>query len=198
MLKEFKKSDIISRTFTKMRGEYEAKYQFTTHADAIPDAITKTSHINFYKLRNYLNQVFKYGYKDQELGCSNCKHLIGEVEEIKDDEIIWLANKSEYRGNGNKQHEIAQEYFLKYDPYTVCYELPVYNEERSGFIDLIRYKDDKVYICDLKPNAAKENKTKVLSQLIHYKNMLALRTGIEESDIIALYFDDTNIYQLKI
>lgn len=189
-------ANIISRIFEKQRGERTLEYEFTSRSYIF----NKTGDTNITKLCNYAEDVFINGTKYKELGCSSCKEIFGVEMEQQDNEIINICRESRYRGTGSRQHPIAQDYFLRNDKYTVCYELPVYSEHhnRSGFIDLIRYdkKEDVIWILDFKPNAHKEIAEKVLSQLTWYKIMLHERTGIPLDKIKCAYFDDMNYYKL--
>jgi hypothetical protein len=180
----------------KPRGEAMVQYQFTTHADIFNAHQYECPVLS--SLLNYLSGVFLSGCKYRDLGCSDARELIGmEIQESDDYETVMLAYKSGYEGNGNRQHIICQDYFLKNDPSIICYELPVWNNDRSGFIDLIRYKDGKIWILDVKPLAHKEKHQKVLSQLSRYKELLQFQLQIPLDCIECAYFDNANIYQLK-
>lgn len=198
MLTNLKKSDIISRQFTKLRGEHLSVYNFTTHSFVLNNKISILENYNFYKLLHYLKKIFIEGYEERELGCSDCLELVVNLKEAKDDELLFLTNLSGYHGKGKMQHETVQKFLLSRDKFTICYELPVYNDIRSGFIDLIRYipNEDKIVILDFKPKANKEKYQKVLSQLTHYRLMFIEQAGIPKENVEAYYFDENNIYQL--
>lgn len=193
-MQSIKNTDIIRRTFIKMRGSYAQEQNFTTHAGIFHyDGENQL----LQRLLNHLVQTFFAGYTERELGCSNSEKLDGFiVEEVEYEEITKLAFFSEYAGNGNKQHIICQDYFLKNDPFTLCYELPVYNEERSGFIDLVRFVDGRIQILDFKPHAKKDNKIQVGSQLTRYRDLLCYNTGIDKSMIDLYYFDEEVVYKI--
>lgn len=198
-MNNIKSTDIIQRVFTKMRGTYAQEQKFTTCA-GIFTYDGEDNHSNDDLLRrlvDYMVQTFLGGTFQKELGCSNTEPLDNfEVIEIEDESITKLAFMSSYAGNGNKQHTICQEYFLKHDKYTLAYELPVYNHERSGFIDIIRYVDGKIQILDLKPLASKENKIKVGSQLKRYQELLSHQLNCDPDLIELFYFDEEAIYQV--
>jgi hypothetical protein len=200
--KSYKDSDVIKRLFRKMRGDHEMIYEFTCHAGVLQCSNICTNEVLncFPVLRAlviYMERIMMLGYEEQELGCSDCDMLAGlNIEEVQDAETVYMAHRSEYEGQGFRQHAICQDYFLKNDPTIMCYELPVFDNERSGFIDLIRYKDEKIYIMDFKPNAHKEKFQKVGSQLMNYKKLLQHQLRIPSEAIICQYFDNQNIYQI--
>ena len=122
--------------------------------------------------------------------------------------------------NNHQRHEIIQNFLLNNDTSTIAVEVPVYlfyeelskeikqqletdyllpefDEPLTGHIDILQVKNNKIYILDYKPKAAKENKQKVASQLILYANALYFRTKIPLKDIYCAYFDEFDYYIFK-
>lgn len=193
----FQNSDIIMRRFMKDRNGVLIPYDYTTRSH-IFHATHETPPL-LSSILAFMVQVFVEGYTERELGCSNAEALVGRFfTQRNDSDLIEKARCSGFQGKGRQMHPICQDYMIKYDPLTIACELPVWNDERSGFIDVVRYnpKEDVIEVCDFKPNAHKEKHPKVLTQLTHYRQMLSERTGISLNKITAYYFDDFNCYQL--
>jgi hypothetical protein len=163
----------------------------------LSDIIKGDSRLDCYIVDNLL-----CGTTYKENGCSNCKDLLVEIKQTEYPELQFMALKSEFRGTGQQQHPICQEFFLKDDEYFKCYELPVYSNEddRSGFIDIVRFKNNVIEICDVKPEIMDKPLTpsmnrKIASQLFHYKRMLKERIG-DDYPIKCYAFSEQGVYEL--
>ncbi|MDD2634101.1 MAG: hypothetical protein PHW82_01220 [Bacteroidales bacterium] len=106
-----------------------------------------------------------------------------------------------------KRHAAVEKVMLKNDISTIAVEVPVFinvsnstipwlknlksnNGYITGHIDILQYRNNKVYILDYKPKADKE---KPLGQLFIYACCLSKATGIPFSKIELAWFDE-NIY----
>ena len=137
------------------------------------------------------------GTSYKELGCSNPdKTLTNTFTPIENSRLCELAEESEYVGKGSAMHDTVQNYLIQKDPSTIAVEVPVYDEERSGFIDIVRFVNGRIQILDFKPNAHKENHFKVLTQLTHYRKLLAKKLEASEFLFDCGYFDKDNFYLL--
>lgn len=195
-LESFKSQDIVRRTFLKPRGEALVEYNFTTHA-GIFHRYDGDDHL-LKALINYVTGVFMDGYTQRDLGCSDSAELVGvEIQEHRDPELLWNTHQSDYHGKSSRQHITVQDFLLKNDPTIICYELPVWNDERSGFVDLIRYKDNQIFILDFKPRSASEKVAKVGSQMLRYRELLQFQLQCDPKLIRCVYFDDSNAYEVK-
>jgi transposase-like protein len=67
----------------------------------------------------------------------------------------------------------------------------------AGHIDLLQWKFDTLYILDFKPNAAKEQKAKVATQLNLYAVALSVRTGIPVSRMRCAWFDEEDFFSFS-
>lgn len=198
-MKDFKDSDIIMRRFMKQRGTASIAYDYTTHSHIFESVFEELGNDTEERLLKFLRDTFWKGYEEKELGCSNAVPLAGRFfKQMPGSDLIPKARQSGFQGKGRDMHPILQDWMIKNDPLTIACELPVWNEERSGFIDVVRYRPEQgiVEVCDFKPNAHKEKPQKVLTQLTHYAAMLSVRTGIPLKKIKSYYFDDFNCYQL--
>ena len=95
---------------------------------------------------------------------------------------------------------MIEAYLLNCDRDTIATEVPIYYYDKklgsvSGHIDMLQIKNNKVYILDYKPDAAKENKQKVTTQLNLYALALSFRTNIHLSKIICGYFDESDYFE---
>lgn len=188
-------SDRITRIFKVKRGTREMDYVFETYSIIFNRKIFPEKS-NYWKLQEYLRDVFMEGYpaRDKKESVSQMKELILETTCI-DSPLVKHLNSSNYYNSVNKQHEIAQKYLLNNDDATFAVEIPVWDEETHGFIDVIRcLPDDKINIFDFKPNAIKE--TKAASQVRRYAQLLSKKTGIPLQDIICSYGDGSHYFQL--
>jgi transposase-like protein len=67
----------------------------------------------------------------------------------------------------------------------------------AGHIDLLQYKFNTLYILDFKPNAAKEQKRKVATQLNLYALALAKRANLSLEEIRCAWFDEEDFFSFR-
>lgn len=184
------KVETITRNIIKVRSGREMTYPFTTYP-----AIFKGTNI----ISRYLAKVFTEGIPQRPTSASEQKPWILPVQEITH-EMTDYAKKADYRRGMNYQHEYVQKYLLENDPHTIAIEVPVYDEEKTGFIDILRLVGVNIEIWDFKPNAHKEDKNKVASQLLRYKQMLTERIYVDFNtkidNVLLYYFDDSKAYHV--
>jgi len=188
-------TNLIQRHFTVDRGTFTQIYSFTTTSDIFSIRSEKNENAN--KLYNYFEKVFTLGYfSDAGSKSISSTELLGVSHKKTDlfDDLITMCADSSYQGAGRNQHDIVEKFFITFDPKTVAYEIPVWNSEYNGHIDLIRVVDNRIQILDFKPNAHKEKKAS--SQIFLYRECLSELTGINRNDIDCVYFDDKNAYLL--
>lgn len=186
----YREGDLISRRFTKDRNGYSIPYVFKTYSGALHEPS---------KLSHYFKEIFINGYTNKDISCSNSGiKFMCEFEELMGDILVQYANEAEWQGQGNKQHDIMQDYLIWNDHQTIAIEVPVYNYEAniSGHIDIVRIVNGRVQIVDFKPKAKKEKPDKVGAQLSLYRMLLSHNTGIDEKNIDCFYYDDFNMYKL--
>jgi len=111
--------------------------------------------------------------------------------------------------DNRKRHWAVEKTMLENDTSTIAVEVPVYlqlststipwiksieskNDNITGHIDLLQYRNNKLYILDYKPNAEKE---KPLGQLFVYACCLSKSTGIPFHRIKLAWFDDKVYYE---
>jgi len=70
-------------------------------------------------------------------------------------------------------------------------------QEITGHIDIVQARFGIIYVLDYKPNAVKEKKEKVVSQLFTYALALSVRTGIWLRNFRCAWFDDKNYYEFN-
>lgn len=186
--------DKITREFTVRRGEANVIYRFSTYP-YIFTAKSKSPVVN--AAFKYLQKVFIEGVPD----VSNCKSvtqgnpLIIPTIKVQSD-MIEHAIKADYRNCGRGQHHRVQQQMLKYDRHTVAIEVPVFNGELSGHIDILRIFPEHIEVADFKPLAHKERKA--ASQVFRYITLLAAAMELPISKFQGFYFDDRSCFQLEI
>ncbi len=111
--------------------------------------------------------------------------------------------------DNKKRHWAVEKIMLENDTSTIATEVPVYmqlsrstipwiksiqseNDYITGHIDLLQYRNNKLYILDYKPGAEKE---KPLGQLFIYACCLSKSTGISFARIKLAWFDDKIYYE---
>jgi len=108
-----------------------------------------------------------------------------------------------------KRHAAVEKIMLENDISTIAVEVPVFidagkstipliknlksdNNFITGHIDILQYRNNKLYILDYKPNADKE---KPLGQLFIYACCLSKATGIPFKKIELAWFDENVYYE---
>ena len=108
-----------------------------------------------------------------------------------------------------KRHAAVEKTMLENDTSTIAVEVPVFidaskstipwlrnlksdNNFITGHIDILQYRNNKLYILDYKPKADKE---KPLGQLFVYACCLSKATGIPFSKIELAWFDENVYYE---
>lgn len=111
--------------------------------------------------------------------------------------------------NNRKRHWAVEKIMLENDTSTIAVEVPVYlkiststipwirnikskNDYITGHIDLLQYRNGKLYILDYKPGAEKE---KPLGQLFVYACCLSKSSNIHFSKMILAWFDEKNYFE---
>lgn len=185
---------IITRKDKIRRNNTLVDYDFSTYDIIFNDSPKWKPNFRF--LIMYLKKAFMFGIDEVGISASQAKELILTAKHVKLDRLKRAAEVSGYKGNGNLQHKIIQNYFMDKSKYCIAVEVPVFDEKYRGRIDILEYypETDKVGVLDFKPNARLEKKA--ATQVYLYKCMLSERTTIPLVDISAHYFDENNVYQV--
>lgn len=122
---------------------------------------------------------------------------------IEGHEVSALAREGLVQGRFRTAHMNVQMWMLQHDAKTVSIETPLWLEQGedaavqdflgvegplSGHIDALRIEDDKVWIWDYKPKAAKEKYAALQTYL--YALMLSWRAKIPLEQMRCGYFDE--------
>lgn len=187
--------EIITREITRTRNDRVVKHFYKTY-DIVFLKDKKLDGGNFRQLLLHLQDAFVYGLRDREKSPSSEGELVVKLKALKNHQFSKLAHASDYYGSSRRQHQMVQDYFLYHHPDCIATELPVWNSEWSGLIDIVLYnrKAGRIAILDFKPDASKERS--VSGQLYRYAKLLSECTGIPMSDIDTFYFDGKNTYQV--
>jgi ATP-dependent exoDNAse (exonuclease V) beta subunit len=97
-----------------------------------------------------------------------------------------------------QRHEAVEEFFIANDSSTFAVEVPVYifpeeapelnlKEPLTGHIDILQYRNNKIYILDYKPD---QDPATTAQQLYLYKLALSIRAGIPMSAIATAAFNE--------
>ena len=180
------------------RKDRPVVYKFVTYSIAL--GYTDGMPENQARLVTFLGRGFRKGIPDRPTSPSQAKKLMIEKEFVNPDRGLHyyseVALDAGYEGNGNRQHDIVQEYFHANHPDCIATEMPVWNDEMSGCVDIVLYnkKEDKVILLDFKPNAKAESKA--ATQLFYYKKLFVEQTGITNVD--CYYFDKDHCYYVNV
>jgi len=154
--------------------------------------------------------LYKYllGFKS---GCPDAFFEIGERcsqpkfdLKIEPKKITNLACKMasfavHARKNNRERHELVENFMIINDKATIACEVPVWYWEKSidsgitGHIDILQLRNDKVYILDYKPRAAKDKKA--AQQLYHYAAALSFRAKVPFEKIMCAWFDEQDYFE---
>ena len=133
-----------------------------------------------------------------------------EPMEVGNHSVSLLAKEALDWGKYNSNHSKVEVFMLNNDPHTLAVETPIWlentemtgfedlfqeNKPLSGHIDLLRMEDNKLWVWDFKPNAAKEKYA--TTQTFFYAMMLSQRTKIPLKNFMCGYFDDETSFVFK-
>ena len=190
--------ETITREIIRNHDGHEAVYKFTTFIGVLSDISKHTTRPNLGRLQSHLQNVFQCEIIEKIQSPSGMPTLMLEVERgSPEGDLVRLAREANYRGLKSGQHWKVQEHFLANEEHTIAAEMPVFDENMLGCIDLVAYdlEFDIVKILDFKPNAHKEKHA--ATQLYWYRELLSKQSGIPKSKIECFYFDDMNCYRVK-
>ncbi len=127
-----------------------------------------------------------------------------------------LAELALKAASSNKErHSVVQDFMLINDSVTIAVEVPVwlFKEEISkdeilsslvgadknitGHVDLVQNKFGFIYVLDYKPDASRENASKVVSQLFVYALALSVRSGVWLRNFRCAWFDADNYFEFN-
>jgi hypothetical protein len=182
----------IIRNFKTIRNGREMIYPFTTFSCVFMETPADE---NLRKVYRYLADLIVNGRPDfsGKISASQTKPLIINTSQSHC-ELVDYAKKADYRGRQNGQHYCTQRYLLENDPHTIAVEIPVWNDNMSGHIDILRVFKNRIQIADFKPKAGMEKKA--ATQLHNYREMLSERLNIARSYFECVYFDELYSYYL--
>lgn len=127
--------------------------------------------------------------------------------EVPANDVCCLAAEGLEWGMQGTAHGNVQLHMIKNDPKTIGVEVPLWLDEDefdtfglkfnepgpiSGHIDVVRIEDDKIWIWDFKPKAAKEKYADM--QVLMYALILSHRTQIPLEEFRCGYFDQHTSY----
>ena len=205
--------DLIKRTIIRQRESgFSQHFDFTTYSIIFAKPPIGKEMTNFQKLLKYLRWIFIMGIPEKTDGYESCsavrtpqpksiEPLMGE-----ENELAQLLQGVNYRGYSKFQHEMVEAHLLKNDKKALAVEVPVYlaagkTPNKKGWIgeiDLLRVVDQRLQVCDFKPDSSSVNQKQVGAQLYRYVWLMHKLTGIPLADIDGIYFDEKNAYKIII
>jgi len=194
MLDDYGKEIIASKTFIHNSLAYNFKYHR-------PKLEMLCSRYGFQPLQKYIEGFSKKGCPEFFNGIENRCSQVGVNIRIKTESrynnacrLSSLSLKS--CSINSRRHLTVENFMLVNDSSTVSIEVPVWFWEKNlniginGHIDILQIRQGRIFILDYKPEAEKENKLKVSSQLHLYAMGLSFRTSIRLENFICAWFDD--------
>ena len=188
-------NDLIMRRFTILRDGRPMDYDFLCKSSVFE--FTEERTVNEMKTLQYLQNVLMFGFPSREGKISVSSMSVLQVPKEKNTTLMHICDISKKalgdhvygnHAHGQVQHALMKESFM------LGCEVPVWNDEQHGFIDCVALIDGRIWILDFKPHAAKEKKAS--SQLVRYRSLFSLRTGIPQLEISLGYFDHILFYQV--
>ena len=149
--------DMISRRLTKQRESgFEQSFDFTTYP-IIFDSTKWPKDPKVRAVMTMLQTSFLTGFKKLPKSPSQMPELMVGTEKIASP-LCGMAKMAGYRGKGNEQHRIVQNYFLQNHPDCIAIEVPLWVDDVEGCADFLLMSLDPFHLVipDLKPNAKGE------------------------------------------
>ena len=186
---------IVSKDFEHNGLSYNFKYHSA-----------KTAYLcglfHFDTLKTFLESLLKgtpdFFGNDQRM--STPKHLRQPEKEVKTNLACRMAAFAlTAKKKNSERHALVEDFFLINDSATIAVEIPVWfwdKKEQSGWaghIDILQIRQNKIYILDYKPDAAKERKA--AAQLTLYAKALSYRTGLPRDNFVCAWFDDKDYFE---
>jgi hypothetical protein len=195
-----KQGEEITRLCHRKRSEtFTAIHDYTMYSDCFTadDRNDLPDHIK--NLMMYLADALIDGMPDRPVSASQSAPDDNLKTWYQHFELVDMAKDAGYRGFGREQHPIVQRYLRYNDDKTIATEVPVYDDERNGFIDILRVHECHpvlgewmIEISDFKPDAAKEKKAS--AQVDKYRKLLSFCANVPIDKIFCSYNDDTDGY----
>ncbi len=165
-------------------------------------------------LADYLNDMFKNCPDDKFHSGPRSSHLTFDIDvkmkKAPNHEVCQMTKDGLEWAHYKTAHSNVQCFMLQNDTSTIGVEVPIwldphelknfnelFEEEGSltGHIDALSVEDNKIWIWDYKPKAAKEKYAHV--QTLFYAIMLSKRTGIPLKHFRCGYFDADDCFVFK-
>jgi len=136
---------------------------------------------------------------------NRCSQMKVEVKISKDTKLNNACQLVDFAlrscSKSTERHSTVENFMLINDSATIAVEVPVWFWEKSmdlgisGHIDVLQVRNNKIYILDFKPKAAKESEQKVASQLFWYAKGLSFRTTIPLKMFVCAWFDENSYHE---
>jgi len=177
------------------RSDFVQIFPFTTYSLIFDDQF-KADNPKLALLFLYLERMFLDGIPQRDKSASKMPELMIGTRELFNHEFSKMAKLADYRGAGNRQHAIVENYFMENHPDAIAIEFPLFNDEMTAFGDILLATESpfQITVLDFKPNAHKERTA--ATQLYHIRELLSEMSGIDRSKIECLYFDELSCFEV--
>ncbi|MFW9805323.1 MAG: hypothetical protein ACFFFK_01180 [Candidatus Thorarchaeota archaeon] len=107
--------------------------------------------------------------KSEKVGFRKKLKRTGTLEMHVDDDLVGMLrdfHRSKNDLSYSSDHSILKMFVLK-DPHTIAIEVPVWSEryKLTGHVDLIRYVDGFIHVCDYKPGPLERTKSRFMDSI---------------------------------
>ena len=199
VMKKYKGKIIFESSFQHSGLTYNFRY----HLPKVEMLCTR-----FHSLARYLQEMKSRCPSDIFKENQRCSQLQIDVEiERKEGmhnnacKLAGLALKA--CTENRERHNVVENFMLITDSSTIACEVPVWFWDKKldmgicGHIDILQIRQGKIFVLDFKPKAAKENESKVASQLYLYATGLSFRTRIPLQKFRCAWFDNNMYYEFS-
>ncbi len=193
-------------SFDHKGGYYHYRVHYTKLNDLCQGPLSSLKTYLESMLKNCPNEYFFKGPRSSSL---KFKLSNLDIKNITHHELCTLTHHALEKNHDrySTAHSKIQVFLLENDSTSIACEIPLWlkpeeldsfkelfnsTEPLTGHIDLIRVQDNKIWVLDYKPNAAKEQFAS--TQIYFYALMLSTRTGIPLEYFRCGYFDHLNCY----
>lgn len=217
--KRFRQKNREKQEFIENLFEHKQPYLFSYSKQKVERFLNKY----FSGLRDYLFSVCKKCPNDlflEDNSRASQMKFIFSLSNIKiDQKRNFACSVAEFAVKAIKtnyeRHELVERFLSINDTATVAVEVPIWlhgdeipgeikglvgediEGSLTGHIDILQCRFGLVYVLDYKPNACKERREKVISQLFCYALALSIRTGIWLRNFRCAWFDSSDYYEFS-
>jgi transposase-like protein len=215
--KKFRQGDNGGQEMVEKQFDHKQPYLFKYHKTKVNKFFNKY----FSGLKNYLLRVVENCpnefFVEENSRASQTKFNFNLSELVVREKRNFACDVANFAVKSIKtnyeRHDFVENFLLVNDTATLACEVPIWLDFRdvpselsslvefenvlTGHVDILQCRFGLVYVLDYKPEASKENKGKVISQLFSYALALSVQTGIWLRNFRCAWFDEGNYYEFS-